>query len=259
MDILKRKTQKYKTNKQNAENPKNLKKTLNNSTSSILLDRKSQNSKSQNSKSYKSNSKNSLSLSPNSKNSMNDFNFHDEDIFDLTKLVSMENEEQIKIEKNLINDEDRVKLLQDYVEVNPDDWDKIPKNIHIRYLRNDGLFRRGGFVKNFWVTTYGNYKGKKCVQLAASMAYRSKKWTVPLNDINKIWKKHNSELNQINDDVEMVKKVTEVENKLEKATETIDYLLQSVEQLKISLKQSQNDQQRIMNLIKQIHKRIPTR
>jgi len=217
---------------------------------------------SKNSLSRNSTSKNSMSNSPNSKNSIGDFKFNDsDDIFDLTKLVSMENEEQVKIEKNLVNDDEREKLLQNYIEVLRDDWEKMPKNTHIRYLRNDGLFRRGGFVKNFWVTSYGNYKGKKCIQLSSSIDYKSKKWTVPLNDINKIWKKNNPHQPNVDNiiDTEMSKRVAEAEHKLEKNTENIEYLLQSTEQLKISLKQTQNDQQRIMNLIKQMHKKIQSR
>jgi hypothetical protein len=242
MNILRRKSQKQTNDKLNTQN---------------------HNSASKNSASKNSASKNSLSNSPNSKNSVGEFKFNDsDDIFDLTKLVSMENEEQVKIEKNLINDDDRVKLLQNYIEVLQDDWEKMPKNTHIRYLRNDGLFRRGGFVKNFWVTSYGNYKGKKCIQLSSSIDYKSKKWTVPLTDINKIWKKNNLQQSNLSDnitDTEMSKRVAEAEHKLEKNTENIEYLLQSTEQLKISLKQTQNDQLRIMNLIKQMHKKIQSR
>lgn len=223
----------------------------------------SKKSTSNNSVSKKSMQKNSLTNSPNSKNSITEFKNDDtEDIFDLTKLVSMENEEQIKIEKNLINDDEREKLLENYIEVIRDDWEKIPKNTHIRYLRVDGLFRRGGFVKNFWETKYGNYKGKKCIQLSSGIDYKSKKWTVPLFDISKIWKKNNMNSLNIENNVvdnEISKRVAEIEYKLEKNTENIEYLLKSNEQVKISLKQTQNDQQRIMNLIKQMHKKIQLR
>lgn len=201
----------------------------------------------------------SLTNSPKSVNSLSDYeNKYDDNIFDLTKLVAMEHEEQVQIEKNIINETEQTKLLKDYTEVNKNDWDKIPKNTHIRYLRNDGLFRRGGFVKNMWINSQGINQGTKYIQLSSNITYKSQKWTIAINDINKIWKKNNSELlinNNENLD-EINNKINNMQNNIEKNKENIDYLLKMIDQLKLSVKNTQNDQHRIMNLVKQMHNKI---
>lgn len=202
----------------------------------------------------------SLTSSPKSTNSLSEYeNKYDDNIFDLTKLVSMENEEQIHIEKNIINETDQTKLLKDYIEVDKNDWDKMPKNTHIRYLRNDGLFRKGGFVKNMWINSQGVNQGTKYIQLSSNITYKSQKWTVAINDINKIWKKNKSELlisnNNENLD-EINKKINNIQNNIEKNNENIDYLLKMLDQLKLSVKNTQNDQHRVMNLVKQMHNKI---
>lgn len=216
-----------------------------------------------NSKSFKK--KSSLTNSPRSTNSLSDYeniynkNENDDNIFDLTKLVSMENEEQVEIGKNLINENEQEKLLKNYNEVDKNDWEKIPKNSHIRYLRNDGLFRRGGFIKNIWINSYGPTQGNKCIQLSSNMTYKAQKWTVSINDINKIWKKNNVELIENKENTnELTKKINILAETIEKNKENVDYLLKVTEQLKITLKQTQNGQQRIMNLIKQMHNKINT-
>lgn len=218
------------------------------------------------SNSISSKKNNSLNSSPKSINSLSDSeNIYknnneindNENIFDLTKLVSMENEEQVEIEKNLINKNEQEKLLQNYIEVDKNNWDKIPKNTHIRYLRNDGLFRRGGFIKNIWINSYGTKQGTKCIQLASNMTYKAQKWTVSINDINKIWKKNDIELIQNNENTDIItSRINILSETIEKNKENIDYLLKITDQLKLTLKQTQNDQQRIMNLIKQIHNKI---
>ena len=219
-----------------------------------------------NSKSSKK-SINSLTASPKSTNSFSgsENNYNNEkindresdNIFDLTKLVSLENEEQVEIEKNIINEEEREKLLKNYTEVERGNWEQIQKNTHIRYLRNDGLFRRGGFIKNIWINSYGANQGNKCIQLASTMTYKAQKWTVSINDINKIWKKNDNELLQTTDNTNLLtKKINLLSENVEKNKDNVDYLLKVTEQLKVSLKQTQNDQQRIMNLVKQIHGKI---
>jgi hypothetical protein len=42
-------------------------------------------------------------------------------------------------------------MLKGYILVPPDEYKSIPSNTHIRYMRKDGSFVRGGFVKNHWM------------------------------------------------------------------------------------------------------------
>ena len=90
-----------------------------------------------------------------------------ENIFDLTAIVGIQKEEEIKKKSALITDDEQKALIRDYIEVNKDEWSIIPSNTHIRYLRKDGAFRRGGFIKNSWVGVNGASKDKKCLQLSA--------------------------------------------------------------------------------------------
>lgn len=167
-----------------------------------------------------------------------------ENIFDLSKLVGVRNEEQLKQKNNTITIDEQNKLLNGYVEVNTDDWDTIPKNTHVRYLRKDGNFRRGGFIKNMWVDAYSVHKGKKCIQLSASTQYNAAKWVVCHDDLDKIWKRIDSEKN-ISAPVDI--------SGIQTNAESIEYLTKSVEQLKINISRLNNEQTRIINLIKKLH------
>ena len=122
-------------------------------------------------------------------------------IFDLTVLSGIQNEQELKKNINIVSLEDQAKLLTDYNAVNIADWTSIPKGDHIRYLRKDGSFRRGGFVLNVWVGTYGTSKDKTCIQLSSSPYYKSTKWNVCIDDIDKIWKKKSNGIIDENKDL----------------------------------------------------------
>ena len=175
-----------------------------------------------------------------------------ENIFDLTAIVGIQKEEEIKKKSALITDDEQKALIKDYIEVNKDEWSVIPNNTHIRYLRKDGAFRRGGFIKNSWIGVNGASKDKKCLQLSASMNYKASKWTICLDDIEKIWKKKSPEQKNIIS--------SDIQNMVRTNNETTEYLTRSVEQLKIDVTQLSNEQKRIINLIKKLHgiKRTPT-
>ena len=169
----------------------------------------------------------------------------DPNIFDLSALA-LKNEEEVK--KNVaavITEDEQKKLLMGYEEVPNQKWESLINNIHIRYLRKDGIFRRGGFVKNTWVGLHGNSQGKKCIQLSSNINYNSNKWTICFDDIDKIWQKISMQTNQVDS--------TEMQNSVKKNNESIDFLLKSVEKLNIDIARLSNEQQRIINLIKKLH------
>ena len=182
-----------------------------------------------------------------------------ENIFDLTKLVSMENEEELKKTSTEISSGDQDKLLENYVEVPQEDWDKIPKKTHIRYLRKDGNFRRGGFVRANYVSSYGDNKGKKSIQLASNMSYtKAAKWTISLDEIDKIWKKNISDISGSSGNITDTQ-INDMNNTIKNNTELIEHLTKVVEQLKIDNARISNDQTRLLNLIRKLHpKRRPT-
>lgn len=171
----------------------------------------------------------------------------DANIFDLTALVGIQNEQEVKKKDNTITPEAREKMLQNYSELNNTEWESIPILKHIRYLRKDGAFRMGGIVKNLFIGLYGTSKGKKCIQLASSPDYKSTKWTICLNDIEKIWQKNNDTGSS---DTNLS---PEIKNKIQSNNESIEYLLRTVEQNKIDIAKIVNEQTRIINLIKKLH------
>lgn len=172
---------------------------------------------------------------------------NDSNIFDLTALVGIQNEQELKKKTSSVTPEEKERMLSDYSELNKSEWETIPILSHIRYLRKDGAFRTGGFVKNSWIGLYGPSKGKKCLQLAAGQDYKSTKWTICLNDIEKIWQKNN---NTLASDKNLS---PEIKNNIQSNKESIEYLLRTVEQNKIDISKIMNEQTRIINLIKKLH------
>jgi hypothetical protein len=164
-----------------------------------------------------------------------------ENIYDLSNLNIINNDIEIKKENTKTLDEK--KLLKGYIEVPQNEWDTIVQGLHIRYLRKDGAFRRGGFVKNSWIGASGKYKDKKVLQLGNSMSYKATKWTIVLDDINKIWKNNNNIYTMPNDNKDTIN--------LNK--ESITYLNNKVDQLIIDIAKINNEQQRLVNLIKKLH------
>lgn len=178
-----------------------------------------------------------------------------ENIFDLSKLAPIELDHEIQIASNIITIDEQTKLLNGFVEIPFDDWGKLRHNDFIRYLRKDGTFRKGGYFKNAWVGTYGKNKDKNCIQLSSGSSFKSTNWSICIDDIDKIWKKENEGGSQYNNDNGNGEKIinTEILNTIKSHEETIQYLSKSVEQLKIDLLKMNNEQKRIINLIKKLH------
>jgi hypothetical protein len=167
-----------------------------------------------------------------------------ENIFDLTKLVPIEKEEEIKKSYAIITESDREKLLAGYSEVEESEWGSIVINAHIRYLRKDGAFRRGGYIKGHWIGTYGPKKGKNCIQMINNLSgYKPTNWNVCVDDITTIWIREDApkNINIINS------------SSTNEQSESIEFLTKQMEQLKIDMTRMNNEQKRIINLIKKLH------
>jgi hypothetical protein len=183
------------------------------------------------------------------KNTKKEKQQHTENIFDLTKLAPLELDHELKHASTVISSDDRVNMLIGFDELKSDDWDSLQIHDFIRYLRNDGLFRKGGFFKNAWISTYGKQKGKKCIQLSTSLNFKSATWVICLQEIDKIWKKKGSgESNVLTQRVD-----SELVTKVNNQQETIQYMTKALKQLRIDLLNSNNEQKRIINLIKKLH------
>jgi len=162
-------------------------------------------------------------------------------IYDLSALANVENDIEIKKKEN--SKMDREQLLKGYDEVPQSEWKSLAYGIHIRYLRKDGLFRKGGFVKNTWVGLTGVNKGKNVIQMCNNMSYKAVKWVISLDKLDKIWKKKNNMYTM------------PVDNKgvIDSNKESIEYLRTKVDQFSVDIAKINNEQQRIVNLIKKLH------
>jgi hypothetical protein len=170
-----------------------------------------------------------------------------ENIFDLTKLVPIEKEEEIKKSYAIITESDREKLLDGYSEVDESEWGGIGMNAHIRYLRKDGAFRRGGYVKGHWIGTYGPKKGKNCIQMINNLSgYKPAHWNVCVDDITTIWIREDAPKN--------INNINNIDSSsINEQSEAIEFLTKQMEQLKIDMTRMNNEQKRIINLIKKLH------
>lgn len=192
-----------------------------------------------------------------------------DNIFDLSRVAASDDEQEIYggvVKKNTeqkshiakkgeILPAEQEQLLQNYTEVPRENWEKIPAGIHIRYLRNDGTFRRGGIVKNIVSVLNGRDKDGTMIQMSYSASYNSKSWNITLAHIERIWQANaNLDSAAVASSAASSAAVGSVsQNTIIEQTEKIDYLTKAVDQIKIDIAKINNEQQRIVNLIKKLH------
>lgn len=180
-----------------------------------------------------------------------------ENIFDLTKLAPFELDIELKKQPTVIDIDEKNKLLTGFNELPVEEWDTLKYNDHIRYLRNDGTFRRGGYFKNSWIGTYGKNKDKRCIQLGSSKMSNTSMWSLCYDDIHTIWKNTTVYKKKSNNDTDITGEAKEINQELQNMVntmqETIQYMSKSIEQLKIDVLKNNNEQKRIINLIKKLH------
>ena len=181
-----------------------------------------------------------------------------ENIFDLSKLAPIELDHEIQKSSSIITIDDQVKLLVGFNELSKSDWGTLKMNDFVRYLRKDGSFRRGGYFKNSWAGTYGKNKGKECIQLSSSKSFKGNTWSVCHDDIDKIWKNEDTQIkepsiNNTSGVLETKNIDPEILENISKNHESIEYMTKSMEQIKIDILKINNEQKRIINLIKKLH------
>ena len=156
----------------------------------------------------------------------------------LEKLVGKSND--VEVGDNKLDTE---KLLVGYELVNPELWDKLHLNIHIRYLRTDGNMRAGGYVKS--VVHPEDLEGKDTIkiELSSSLAPNSKTWSIYKNNIDKLWKRTNM----------AAPTIVDYSGEIANNKKNNEYLRKDLENTKRELQQVKNDLQRTINLIKKLH------
>lgn len=133
-------------------------------------------------------------------------------------------------------------LLEGYQIINSIYWDKIPYQSHIRYLRTDGKFIKGGFIIAVVNDFDQNNVPTLRFDLISNLNSKPVKWSVYKGNIEKIWiKSDNAPPPQIS------------LPPVDKTKEEIDYLKQSVDQMRQKMQQLENELIRTLRLIKKLH------
>ena len=78
-------------------------------------------------------------------------------------------------------------MLEDYKLIPEDAWSNISKGTHIRYVKKDGTFVKGGFVVNHWV----NETGQKFIHLSNGFIQNRNyiSWPMSHNNVSKVYAK----------------------------------------------------------------------
>jgi hypothetical protein len=133
-------------------------------------------------------------------------------------------------------------LLNGYIDVSKALWSDIPINSHIRYIKKDGSFVRGGFVTSHWL----NKESKPFIHLANSFKKRSPgyaTWPMAHESVAKIFKKTDAK-SGIEMDV--------VRGKTTEIISQINKLVDIVKQQKNRLDAQEIDIERLQLIIKKI-------
>jgi len=156
-----------------------------------------------------------------------------ENIFDLSKIITPSYDK----EKKYVPEVDKDAALKDFNLVPPNEWKNIPYGAFIRYLRKDGSFRKGGVVQNIW--TEVNREGTEVIKIDILSSYGNKSWSINNNNIEKIWMKNNTMQTNVLNIVDI--------------KEDIESCKKSIKQLTIQIQKINNEQIRIVKLIKKLH------
>ncbi len=157
-----------------------------------------------------------------------------ENIFDLSKVSTP----SYDYETPALTERDMESQLDGYNLIPQQDWKKIQAGALIRYLRKDGAFRRGGTVEGVWEIKDKN--NIDAIKIDILSSYGGKAWSITSNSVEKIWTKNNQAVRSTSNVYEL--------------KEDIETCKESIKQLVIQVQTISNQQIRIVNFIKKLHK-----
>ena len=126
--------------------------------------------------------------------------------------------------KKITLDEQK-ELLVGYVIAPPESWNELPYRAHLRYIKIDGSFVRGGFFKNFWKRN----DGQQMMQLENNLNRKAQNystWAAPLSSIRTLYKKCDK-----GSSIE----ITSIYKKLEHQRIAINALVDAVNKMKVRI------------------------
>lgn len=169
-----------------------------------------------------------------------------QNIFNLSKMMPKSVDVEVTNSSSATSEIEQDALLHNYELIDPANWHKLPFRAHIRYLRKDGAFRKGGFVKA--VTQTQDLEGKETIKidLVANFTPNAVSWSIFKGSIDKLWKKID-----MTGDTPLVSNVN-IEQ-INEIKEDITFCKNSIEQIKKELQKMSNEQIRTIMLIKKMH------
>ena len=118
-------------------------------------------------------------------------------------------------------------MLENYELIDENKWSNIPKGIHIRYIKKDGKFVKGGFVVNHWI----NDKGKKFIHLSNGYIQNRNyiSWPMSHDNVSKVYTKIKAEdpsienlNNRVRDIMKSINNIVSVVKRQEKKILTLE-------------------------------------
>lgn len=162
-------------------------------------------------------------------------------MFNLSALIPKGPDQPYKFIPKSFSDSEISSLLNGYELVPENERNTLKTNIHIRYMKENGEFKKGGYVVNTYISNKPETKGNIMIRLKSSLAPNAKEWTINLSKVSDVWRttkfKPKKTIENISEDLKIAKDDTKSQ----------------IEQINIELFRLANENRRIIALIKKLH------
>lgn len=159
--------------------------------------------------------------------------------FDLTKLVAADSlVENSKQKMETYTPDEQKDMLKDYVCVPRNKWLQLEIGTRIRYIRNNGEIRKGGFIQ------YIDKKNEYLMVSTFMSGINVKYWKLPISGVSEIWRAKNSK--PPSGDHPILTPMRDKQTLLVDKDKEILTLKEDIRQLKIEIQRVMDQQKRII-------------
>lgn len=157
------------------------------------------------------------------------------------------NKKKKYVEKE-ITEEEKKEYLKNSILIPKDQWEKLPVNSFISYVKNDNKFIKGGFIKLFFKKKDIDYLiySSKLDKYNNDRYY--KEFTINLNNIKEIYKKVDTSAII---EYQIIKK--DITASLSKFVTEIEKINNKLEELDIKINKAEENNKKTIKLIKNLH------
>jgi hypothetical protein len=153
-----------------------------------------------------------------------------------------------KNNKNELTEEEKKEYLKNSILIPKEQWLTLPVNSFISYIKNDGKFIKGGFIKLIFKKKEKDYLiySSKLDKYNNDKYY--KEFTINLENIKEIYKKIDSSAII---EYQIIK--TNINNFLDKFKTDIHNIYNKIEDLNIKINKIEDNNKKTIKLIKNLH------